>query len=139
MRIRYLPTNPQLIRKPEHFKKFPTSKFYLDSLLYITHTEPTFNSLYNPLVCRKPTAPYNTSHQLGSRFHRYVEPPRVVRNPQPQPQPPPQQAPRTSMTMSQQSAPRYPIITVTEHTPTPSPDYLRRQVGIFWLEQSIIN
>ena len=25
--------------------------------------------------------------------------------------------------------PRNPIITVTEHTPTPSPDFMRRQVG----------
>ncbi|XP_038122393.1 protein unc-80 homolog isoform X5 [Culex quinquefasciatus] len=83
------------------------------------------------MISRAPSTNLVKGKSMPSlRFHRYVEPPRVVRNPQPQPQPPPQQAPRTSMTMSQQSAPRYPIITVTEHTPTPSPDYLRRQGSI---------
>lgn len=56
---------------------------------------------------------------LDSGFHRYVEPPKVIRNPQPPANPRPVQP--TS---------RYPIITVTEHTPTPSPDYLKRQGSI---------
>ncbi|KXJ74140.1 hypothetical protein RP20_CCG014272 [Aedes albopictus] len=51
---------------------------------------------------------------------RYVEPPKVIRNPQP-PANPPRPVQQTS---------RYPIITVTEHTPTPSPDYLKRQGSI---------
>ncbi|XP_055525794.1 protein unc-80 homolog isoform X1 [Wyeomyia smithii] len=56
---------------------------------------------------------------LDSGSHRYVEPPKVIKNPQPPVNP---KAP--------QSMPRYPIITVTEHTPTPSPDYLKRQGSI---------
>lgn len=48
------------------------------------------------------------------RFHRYVEPQRIIRTT------PPSADQRPLL-------PRNPIITVTEHTPTPSPDYIRRQ------------
>uniref|UniRef100_A0A1B0CSU9 Uncharacterized protein n=2 Tax=Lutzomyia longipalpis TaxID=7200 RepID=A0A1B0CSU9_LUTLO len=50
---------------------------------------------------------------------RYVEPQKVVK---PTPPPPP---PARAAVFA-----RNPIITVTEHTPTPSPDYLRRQGSI---------
>ncbi|XP_052902471.1 protein unc-80 homolog [Anopheles moucheti] len=52
--------------------------------------------------------------------HRNIEPPpKVIRNVQ-------------SNVQSRQSSttPKYPIITVTEHTPTPSPDYMKRQGSI---------
>lgn len=49
-----------------------------------------------------------------SRFCRYVEPPRIIRASQ-------SSGPRTTFFA------RNPIITVTEHTPTPSPEYMRRQ------------
>lgn len=58
---------------------------------------------------------YPAVRQTRSRFYRYVEPPRIIRGSQ-------SSGPRATF-----SAARNPIITVTEHTPTPSPDYLRRQ------------
>ncbi|XP_059219259.1 protein unc-80 homolog isoform X2 [Stomoxys calcitrans] len=54
---------------------------------------------------------------LDSGFYRYVEPPKVMRSSQSSGQ-------RTTF------YPRNPIITVTEHTPTPSPDYMKRQGSI---------
>lgn len=54
--------------------------------------------------------------QTCSRFCRYVEPPRIIRGSQ-------SSGPRTTFFA------RNPIITVTEHTPTPSPEYMRRQVS----------
>ncbi|XP_039948637.1 protein unc-80 homolog isoform X7 [Bactrocera tryoni] len=53
---------------------------------------------------------------LQKLFYRYVEPPKAMRPSQ-------STGPRTAF------YPRNPIITVTEHTPTPSPDYLKRQQG----------
>lgn len=52
------------------------------------------------------------------RFYRYVEPPKINRSNQ--------------STVKEKSAtiPRNPIITVTEHTPTPSPDFMKRQASI---------
>ncbi|XP_041761318.1 protein unc-80 homolog isoform X1 [Anopheles merus] len=57
---------------------------------------------------------------IDSGCHRNIEPPpKVIRNVQ-------------STVPSRQSSttPKYPIITVTEHTPTPSPDYMKRQGSI---------
>ncbi|XP_067617924.1 protein unc-80 homolog isoform X6 [Eurosta solidaginis] len=54
---------------------------------------------------------------LDSGFYRYVEPPKTMR-------------PSQSTGQRTTFYPRNPIITVTEHTPTPSPDYLKRQGSI---------
>ncbi|XP_058813943.1 protein unc-80 homolog isoform X3 [Topomyia yanbarensis] len=72
------------------------------------------------MISRTPSTNLVKGKSMPSlRFHRYVEPPKIVRNPQP-----------STNQKSYQPAPRYPIITVTEHTPTPSPDYLKRQGSI---------
>ncbi|XP_055382818.1 protein unc-80 homolog isoform X2 [Condylostylus longicornis] len=54
---------------------------------------------------------------VDSGFYRYVEPPKTIRSSQ-------STGPRTTFFT------RNPIITVTEHTPTPSPDYIKRQGSI---------
>jgi len=56
-----------------------------------------------------------------SRYYRFVDPPQPKLNRSNQ---------STGNREYRPSAiPRNPIITVTEHTPTPSPDFMRRQVG----------
>lgn len=74
-----------------------------------SYCTPPFRALYIivmlVLIYPRPTL---------SRFYRYVEPPRIIRASQ-------SSGPRTTFFA------RNPIITVTEHTPTPSPEYMRRQ------------
>lgn len=57
------------------------------------------------------------------RYYRFVEPPQPKLN-------------RSNQSTGQKertAIPRNPIITVTEHTPTPSPDFMRRQVNNYFL------
>lgn len=69
----------------------------------------------HPFRCSLIVTYFPAARQTRSRFYRYVEPPRIIRGSQ-------SSGPRATF-----SAARNPIITVTEHTPTPSPDYMRRQ------------
>ncbi|KAH8363403.1 hypothetical protein KR084_009623 [Drosophila pseudotakahashii] len=71
------------------------------------------------MISREPASNLIKGKSMPSlRFYRYVEPPK---------------APRPSQAACPRSTafyPRNPIITVTEHTPTPSPDYMKRQGSI---------
>ncbi|XP_037944678.1 protein unc-80 homolog isoform X2 [Teleopsis dalmanni] len=70
------------------------------------------------MITREPASNLIKGKSMPSlRFYRYVEPPKAMRPSQ-------SSGPRTAF------YPRNPIITVTEHTPTPSPDYLKRQGSI---------
>uniref|UniRef100_A0AAG5CN78 Protein unc-80 homolog n=1 Tax=Anopheles atroparvus TaxID=41427 RepID=A0AAG5CN78_ANOAO len=73
------------------------------------------------MISRAPSTNLVKGKSMPSlRCHRNIEPPpKVIRNVQ-------------SSVQSRQSSttPKYPIITVTEHTPTPSPDYMKRQGSI---------
>lgn len=57
---------------------------------------------------------------ITSRYYRFIDPPKLNRSNQ-------STGPKDHKTST---IPRNPIITVTEHTPTPSPDFMRRQGSI---------
>ncbi|XP_037051116.1 protein unc-80 homolog isoform X4 [Bradysia coprophila] len=91
----------------------------------VTHCKPLENSESHrsldtgevplTLLSREPKSNLVKGKSMPSlRFCRYVEPPRVIRESQ-------SSEPKTTFYA------RNPIITVTEHTPTPSPEYMRRQ------------
>ncbi|KAH8311397.1 hypothetical protein KR044_006087 [Drosophila immigrans] len=72
------------------------------------------------MITREPASNLIKGKSMPSlRFYRYVEPPKVSRAP-----------PQAACPRSTAFYPRNPIITVTEHTPTPSPDYMKRQGSI---------
>ncbi|XP_050101355.1 protein unc-80 homolog isoform X2 [Anopheles aquasalis] len=74
------------------------------------------------MISRAPSTNLVKGKSMPSlRFHRNIEPPppKVIRNVQ-----------STAPSRQSSTTPKYPIITVTEHTPTPSPDYMKRQGSI---------
>lgn len=78
---------------------------------------PWIHSLPHAVFWLMPHTRFLARILQNTRFYRYVEPPK---------------APRPSQATCPRSTafyPRNPIITVTEHTPTPSPDYMKRQVS----------
>ncbi|XP_037891733.1 protein unc-80 homolog isoform X5 [Glossina fuscipes] len=70
------------------------------------------------MISREPASNLIKGKSMPSlRFYRYVEPAKAMR-------------PLQICSQRTTFYPRNPIITVTEHTPTPSPDYLKRQGSI---------
>ncbi|XP_017847563.1 protein unc-80 homolog [Drosophila busckii] len=77
------------------------------------------------MITREPASNLIKGKSMPSlRFYRYAEPAKAAAKPPPA-APASVQCPRTTAFY-----PRNPIITVTEHTPTPSPDYMKRQGSV---------
>ncbi|XP_064553283.1 protein unc-80 homolog isoform X2 [Drosophila montana] len=71
------------------------------------------------MITREPASNLIKGKSMPSlRYYRYVDPPKFSRPPQ------------ATCPRSTAFCPRNPIITVTEHSPTPSPDYMKRQGSI---------
>ncbi|XP_034126697.1 protein unc-80 homolog isoform X1 [Drosophila guanche] len=102
---------PLQLQQAEYHRSLDTGEKKLSRSASMISREPASNLI-------KGKSMPSLSCLLDSGFYRYVEPPK---------------APRPSQVACPRSTafyPRNPIITVTEHTPTPSPDYIKRQGSI---------
>ncbi|XP_059612441.1 protein unc-80 homolog isoform X4 [Phlebotomus argentipes] len=103
-------TNGKNLEQSELHRSLDTGESHLSRSVSMIARTPSTNLV-------KGKSMPSLSCLLDSGFYRYVEPQKVAK-------PVPQAGPKAAVFA------RNPIITVTEHTPTPSPDYLRRQGSI---------
>ncbi|XP_037920959.1 protein unc-80 homolog [Hermetia illucens] len=102
--------NGKSLQHADYHRSLDTGEKKLSRSASMISREPTSNLI-------KGKSMPSLSCLLDSGFYRYVEPQKPMRTSQ-------------STGMKTTFFTRNPIITVTEHTPTPSPDYLKRQGSI---------
>lgn len=100
------------------------TSFMLKHLISRSMWTKTQNSSHTLIFCSQQNClkkDFKRIHMLY-RYYRVVDPPKLNRSNQ-------STGPKEH---KKPTIPRNPIITVTEHTPTPSPDFMKRQVRAKW-------
>lgn len=99
-----------------HPKKFSFGNQHLMSFKISKIIRKSFHATF---CCKFNLIKILLKHKIFFRYYRFVEPP----------QPKLARSNQSTGQKDRATIPRNPIITVTEHTPTPSPDFMRRQVS----------